>query len=457
MSAEKAVLYAKENSDRFLEELKELVAIPSVSSDSNCLGEMKACAKFVENAISSIGFDRVEMVETKKHPIVHGEWLGAPGAPTVLVYGHYDVQPVDPLELWETPPFEASERDGRLYGRGTVDDKGQFYLHLKAMESWLSSSGSLPVNMKVIIEGEEEVGSESLEPFLDDNREMLSADVAVISDTSMIKKGWPSITYGLRGIAYFQIDLKGPSQDLHSGIFGGAVKNPIHALTEIIGKLKDENGRISIPGLYDDVVEVTSEERADMAELPFEEELFLEEVGAPRLSWESGYTPLESLWCRPALDVNGIWGGFSGEGSKTVIPSEAHAKVSIRLVPNQEPDVIGDLLEAYVKEIAPPEVEVTVQRMHGGRPFLGDLSHPAFAAAGRALEKGFGAKAVCIREGGSIPFVRNMTETLDLPCLLLGFGLPGENAHAPNEWIDLENYALGTQSAIHLYQELSLI
>ncbi len=457
MSAEKAVLYAKENSDRFLEELKELVAIPSVSSDSNCLGEMKACAKFVENAISSIGFDRVEMVETKKHPIVHGEWLGAPGAPTVLLYGHYDVQPVDPLELWETPPFEASERDGRLYGRGTVDDKGQFYLHLKAMESWLSSSESLPVNMKVIIEGEEEVGSESLEPFLDDNREMLSADVAVISDTSMIKKGWPSITYGLRGIAYFQIDLKGPSQDLHSGIFGGAVKNPIHALTEIIGKLKDENGRISIPGLYDDVVEVTSEERADMAELPFEEELFLEEVGAPRLSWESGYTPLESLWCRPALDVNGIWGGFSGEGSKTVIPSEAHAKVSIRLVPNQEPDVIGDLLEAYVKEIAPPEVEVTVQRMHGGRPFLGDLSHPAFAAAGRALEKGFGAKAVCIREGGSIPFVRNMTETLDLPCLLLGFGLPGENAHAPNEWIDLENYALGTQSAIHLYQELSLI
>ena len=457
MSAEKAVLYAKENSGRFLDELKELVAIPSVSSDSNCLGEMKACAKFVENAISSIGFDRVEMVETKKHPIVHGEWLGAPGAPTVLLYGHYDVQPVDPLELWETPPFEASERDGRLYGRGTVDDKGQFYLHLKAMESWLSSSESLPVNMKVIIEGEEEVGSESLEPFLDDNREMLSADVAVISDTSMIKKGWPSITYGLRGIAYFQIDLKGPSQDLHSGIFGGAVKNPIHALTEIIGKLKDENGRISIPGLYDDVVEVTSEERADMAELPFEEELFLEEVGAPRLSWESGYTPLESLWCRPALDVNGIWGGFSGEGSKTVIPSEAHAKVSIRLVPNQEPDVIGDLLEAYVKEIAPPEVEVTVQRMHGGRPFLGDLSHPAFAAAGRALEKGFGAKAVCIREGGSIPFVRNMTETLDLPCLLLGFGLPGENAHAPNEWIDLENYALGTQSAIHLYQELSLI
>ncbi|MBH30988.1 MAG: peptidase M20 [Candidatus Marinimicrobia bacterium] len=457
MFPEKAILYAEENSGRFLQELKELVAIPSVSSDSNHLGDMKVCADFVEGAISSIGFDRVQMVETKKHPIVYGEWLGAPGATTVLLYGHYDVQPVDPLELWETPPFEASERDGRLYGRGTVDDKGQFYLHLKAMESWMRSAGSLPVNMKVIIEGEEEVGSESLEPFLDENREMLAADVAVISDTSMIKKGWPSITYGLRGIAYFQIGLKGPSQDLHSGIFGGAVKNPIHALIEIIGQLKDKNGRIAIPGVYDDVVELTSEERRVMAELPFEEELFLDEVGAPKLSWEDGYTPLESLWCRPALDVNGIWGGFSGEGSKTVIPSEAHAKVSIRLVPNQEPDIVGNLLETYVQEIVPPEVEVTIQRMHGGRPFLGDLSNPAFSAAGRALEKGFGAKAVYIREGGSIPFVRNMTETLDLPCLLLGFGLPGENAHAPNEWIDLENYALGTQSAIHLYHELSLM
>ncbi len=456
MSVEKAVQYAEENSGRFLQELKELVEIPSVSSDSNHLDDMKDCAGFVESAISTIGFDRVQIVETKKHPIVYGEWLGAPSAPTVILYGHYDVQPVDPLELWETPPFEASERDGRLYGRGTVDDKGQFYLHLKAMESWMRSACSLPVNMKVIIEGEEEVGSESLEPFLNENREMLSADVAVISDTSMIKKGCPSITYGLRGIAYFQIDLKGPSQDLHSGIFGGAVKNPIHALTEIIGHLKDENGRIAIPGIYDDVVQLTSKERISMAELPFEEETFLDEVGAPQLSWENGYTPLESLWCRPALDVNGIWGGFSGEGSKTVIPSEAHAKVSIRLVPNQEPDVIGDLLETYVQEIAPPEVEVTIQRMHGGRPFLGDLSHPAFSAAGRALEKGFGTKAVYIREGGSIPFVQNMTETLDLPCLLLGFGLPGENAHAPNEWIDLENYALGIKSAIHLYHELSL-
>ena len=296
MSVEKSVQYAEENSSRFLQELKELVAIPSVSSDSNHLGDMKFCASFVENAISSIGFDRVQIVETKKHPIVYGEWLGAPGAPTVLLYGHYDVQPVDPYELWETPPFEASERDGRLYGRGTVDDKGQFYLHLKAMESWMQSAGSLPVNMKVIIEGEEEVGSKSLGPFLDENREMLAADVAVISDTSMIKKGWPSITYGLRGIAYFQIDLKGPSQDLHSGIFGGAVKNPIHALTEIIGQLKDRNGRIAIPGLYDDVVELTSEERTAMAELPFEEEIFLDEVGAPQLSWENGYTPLESLW-----------------------------------------------------------------------------------------------------------------------------------------------------------------
>ena len=455
MSIEKAVAYAEENRDRFLHELKELVAIPSVSSSSEHKQDVQRCAQFVKDAMKVVGFERVEMVETERHPIVYGEWLGAPGCPTVLLYGHYDVQPVDPLELWETPPFEASERDGRLYGRGTVDDKGQFYLHLKAMESWMKTAGKLPLNIKCIVEGEEEVGSESLEPFLKENQDMLAADVAVISDTSMVKKGWPSITYGLRGIAYFQIDLRGSEQDLHSGIFGGAVKNPIHALTEIIGQLKDNDGHVTIPGFYDNVVNVAEEERAAMVELPFDEEVFRQEVGAPELTWEKGYSVLESLWCRPALDVNGIWGGFTGEGSKTVIPAEAHAKVSVRLVPNQEPDVIGNLFEKYINEISPPEVEITVQRMHGGRPFLGDLTHPVFGAASRALEKGFGTKAVFIREGGSIPFVRDMTDTLDLPCLLIGFGLPGENAHAPNEWIDLENYALGTLSAIHLYQELS--
>ena len=455
MSIEKAVAYAEENRDRFLHELKELIAIPSVSSSSEHKQDVQRCAQYVRDAMKVVGFERVEMVKTERHPIVYGEWLGAPGCPTVLLYGHYDVQPVDPLELWETPPFEASERDGRLYGRGTVDDKGQFYLHLKAMESWMKTAGKLPLNIKCIIEGEEEVGSESLEPFLKENQDMLAADVAVISDTSMVKKGWPSITYGLRGIAYFQIDLRGSEQDLHSGIFGGAVKNPIHALTEIIGQLKDNDGHVTIPGFYDNVVNVAEEERAAMVELPFDEEVFRQEVGAPELTWEKGYSALESLWCRPALDVNGIWGGFTGEGSKTVIPAEAHAKVSVRLVPNQEPDVIGNLFEKYINEISPPEVEITVQRMHGGRPFLGDLTHPVFGAASRALEKAFGTKAIFIREGGSIPFVRDMTDTLDLPCLLIGFGLPGENAHAPNEWIDLENYALGTLSAIHLYQELS--
>ncbi len=443
------------NRDRFVDELKEYLAIPSISALPAHVGDVRRCAEWTADEMRRIGVPEVELIETPGHPIVYGQWLGAEGAPTVLFYGHYDVQPVDPLELWETPPFEASERDGRLYGRGTVDDKGQFYLHLKAMESWMKTAGKLPLNIKCIIEGEEEVGSESLEPFLKENQDMLAADVAVISDTSMVKKGWPSITYGLRGIAYFQIDLRGSEQDLHSGIFGGAVKNPIHALTDIIGQLKDKDGHITIPGFYDHVVEMTEEERAAMAKLPFDEEVFRQEVGAPELTWEKGYSALESLWCRPALDVNGIWGGFTGEGSKTVIPAEAHAKVSVRLVPNQEPDVIGNLFEKYINEISPPEVEITVQRMHGGRPFLGDLSHPAFGAASRALEKGFGTKTVFIREGGSIPFVRDMTDSLDLPCLLIGFGLPGENAHAPNEWIDLENYALGTLSAIHLYQELS--
>ena len=286
MSIEKAVAYAEENRDRFLHELKELVAIPSISSSSEHKQDIQRCAQYVRDAMKVVGFERVEMVETERHPIVYGEWLGAPGCPTVLLYGHYDVQPVDPLELWETPPFEASERDGRLYGRGTVDDKGQFYLHLKAMESWMKTAGKLPLNIKCIIEGEEEVGSESLEPFLKENQDMLAADVAVISDTSMVKKGWPSITYGLRGIAYFQIDLRGSEQDLHSGIFGGAVKNPIHALTDIIGQLKDIDGHVTIPGFYDNVVNVAEEERAAMVELPFDEEVFRQEVGAPELTWK---------------------------------------------------------------------------------------------------------------------------------------------------------------------------
>ena len=455
MDTKSVISFAEEHSQRFIEDLIEFVKIPSISSSSEHTDDVRRCAEFLRNQMLQSGLQRAEIFETAGHPAVYGEWLGAEGKPTVLIYGHYDVQPVDPLELWETPPFEPSIRDGRMYGRGTVDDKGQIYVHLKAIECWLSKHGRLPLNVKFIAEGEEEIGSENLGDFLDNNQELLKADTAVISDTPMFKKGMPSICYGLRGLAYFQLNLRGSKQDLHSGSFGGAVKNPIHALTEIIAQLKDENGHISIPGFYDDVLPISDEEREDLSALPFDEESYRQDVGAPALFGEEGYSVLENLWARPTLDVCGIWGGFQGEGAKTIIPAEAHAKVSMRLVPNQNPERVRDIFEAFIKKIAPSEVEVSVERLQGGDGFVADVSHPAFNAAKRALQKGFGKEAVFIREGGSIPFVQTMVDALKIPCLLIGFGLPDENAHAPNEWLDLENYQLGIISSIYLYDELA--
>ena len=455
MDIKSVISFAEKHSQRFIDDLVEFVEIPSVSSSSEHIDDVRRCADFLKDKMLQSGLQRAEIFETAGHPVVYGEWLGAEGKPTVLIYGHYDVQPVDPLDLWESPPFEPAIRNGRMYGRGTVDDKGQIYVHLKAIESWLSEHGQLPVNVKFIAEGEEEIGSENLGDFLDKNQELLKADSAVISDTPMFKKGMPSICYGLRGLAYFQLNLRGSKQDLHSGSFGGAVKNPIHALAEIISQLKDESGQISIPEFYDDVIPISKKEHVDLSALPFDEEEYREDVGAPALFGEKGYSVLENLWARPTLDVCGIWGGFQGEGAKTIIPAEAHAKVSMRLVPNQNPERVGDLFEAFIKEIAPPEVEVSVERLHGGDGFVADVSHPAFNAAKRALQKGFGKKAVFIREGGSIPFVQTMVDALKIPCLLIGFGLPNENAHAPNEWLDLENYQLGIISSIYLYEELA--
>ncbi|MAG20694.1 MAG: peptidase M20 [Candidatus Marinimicrobia bacterium] len=449
--------FAAENHDGFLEELKDLIRIPSISSSTEHKGDVERCAQFTKKIMLEIGLEKAEIWETDGHPIVYGEWLGVSGKPTVLIYGHYDVQPVDPLDLWETPPFEPSVRNGKMYGRGSVDDKGQVHVHLKAVESWLKEAGALPVNLKFLIEGEEEVGSKNLNTFLKDNRQMLAADVVLISDTSMIKKGIPSICCGLRGLAYFQIDLRGSGQDLHSGSFGGAVKNPIHALTEIINQLKDEKGRITIPGFYDDVVELAPDEEEALAKLPFDQEDFRKEIGAAKLYGEEGFSVLENLWARPALDVCGIWGGFTGEGSKTVIPAEAHAKVSMRLVSNQDPETVATMFEDYIRKITPPEVELSVQRMHGGLPFLADTSHPAFEASVRALKRGFDSDAVFIREGGSIPFVQTLNEVLNVPIVMVGFGLPDENAHAPNEWFDMENYEKGILSSIYLYDELSRI
>jgi acetylornithine deacetylase/succinyl-diaminopimelate desuccinylase-like protein len=394
------------------------------------------------------------LIETPGNPVVYGEWLGAQGAPTILFYGHYDVQPVDPLDKWVSPPFEATVRDGEIYARGSADDKGQIFMHFKAIEAWLKEAGTLPVNIKVFIEGEEEVGSTHLDIFVHDNDDLLKADVVVISDSPMFDRGVPSICYGLRGLAYFQIDLKGTNSDLHSGSFGGAVANPAFVLGQVLSQMKDKGGRIKIPGFYDDVRALKEEERAEWKRLPFNETRYRKELGAPKLFGESGYTTLERVWARPTFEVNGLLAGFTGEGAKTVIPAAAMAKVSMRLVPDQDPAKIGDLFEAYVKKVAPKTVEVTLTRMHGGKPWMADFDNPFVQAAGRAIECGFGKAPVFNREGGSIPVVSTFQSELGVPSVLFGIGLPDENAHAPNEKLDLGNFHSGIIAAAFLYEEV---
>jgi acetylornithine deacetylase/succinyl-diaminopimelate desuccinylase-like protein len=374
---------------------------------------------------------------------------------TVLVYGHYDVQPVDPIELWDSPPFQPEVREGRLYARGAADDKGQVHMHLAAVHALLSEQAGLPVNLKFLVEGEEEMGSEHLDEFIDANREMLACDVAVISDTSFFAPGVPSITYGLRGLAYMQIDVAGPSSDLHSGSFGGSIMNPAEAIARIIAQLKDERGRITVPGFYDRVRELTEREREEFRRLPLDEAEHADSLGVPELWGEEGYSTLERVWARPTLEVNGIWGGFTGEGAKTVLPAEAHAKISCRLVPDQDPDETFAQVEAHVQKVCPPGVRVRVVAMHGGKPALVPLDHPAMAAASRAVERGFGVRPVFIREGGSIPVVATFDQMLGAPTVLMGVGLPDENAHAPNEWLLLENYYNGIKSVAALYEELA--
>ena len=416
---------------------------------------MERCASFLRGQLESIGMHKAALFPTQGHPIVYGEWLGAPGKPTVLFYGHYDVQPVDPLGLWISGPFQPTIRDGELYARGAVDDKGQVWMNLKAIEAHLEAQGALPLNLKLLIEGEEEVGSSHLDAFIQSHQELLRADVALISDTPMFDRGIPSICYGLRGLAYFQLDLKGTSQDLHSGSFGGTVINPNFALAQIIHSLKDSDGRILIPGFYDDVAPMSDREKEELSRLPFDQERFRREVGAPELFGERGYGTLERIWSRPTLEVNGLCGGFTGEGAKTVIPAVAMAKISMRLVPDQDPDRIARLFERHLKTVTPRSVELTLTRMHGGKPWLAPIDHPAIRAASRALEKGFGAAPVFVREGGSIPVVDTLAETLGLSTVLMGVGLPDENAHAPNEKLDLGNFQNGIVSVAHFFDEFS--
>lgn len=450
-----ALEYLERHRTRFLEQLFELLRIPSISASPEHAGEVERCAGWLADHLRSIGLEHVQILSTGGHPVVYADWLHAEQRPTVLIYNHYDVQPVDPLEEWQSPPFEPIVRDGRIYGRGSADDKGQLLIHVKALEALLRTEGALPVNVKILYEGEEEIGSEHLDAFLAAQRELLRADVVLVSDTAMFEAGLPSICYALRGLAYFQIDLEGPNTDLHSGTYGGAVANPTEILAWLIAQLKREDGRIAVPGFYDDVRPLSERERAEIARLPFNEEAYRRELGVGSLWGEAGHSVLERLWARPTLEVNGIWGGFQGVGSKTVIPARAGAKLSCRLVPDQDPAQVTAQVESFLRSICPTSVRLRFTRMAGGRASITPLDHPAVSAAMRALRAGFGAEPVFIRAGGSIPVVASFQTLLNLPTVLMGFGLPGENNHAPNEWFALENFVGGLKSSLHWWHELA--
>jgi acetylornithine deacetylase/succinyl-diaminopimelate desuccinylase-like protein len=452
---DKVIDFINVNRDRYLEELKAMLAIPSISALPQHAGDVKRCADWCADEMRRIGLQHVRLVETPGNPVVYGDWLDAAGAPTILFYGHYDVQPVDPLDLWESPPFEATIRDGEIYARGSADDKGQVFMHFKAVEAHLKQNGRLPVNIKFILEGEEEVGSVNLDEFIRSHKDELGADVVVISDSPMFARGVPSICYGLRGLVYFQIDLRGSGTDLHSGSFGGAVANPAMVLAQVLAQMKDRGGRIKIPGFYDEVVPLQDDERKAWATLPFNEKQYRKDFGIPKLFGESGYTTLERTWARPTFEVNGLLSGFTGEGAKTVLPAVAMAKVSMRLVPNQSPDAIARLFEEYLKKVTPKTVELKITRMHGGKPWMTSYDNPFVQAAGRAIEKGFGQRPVYTREGGSIPVVSTFQEELGLPSVLFGVGLPDENAHAPNEKLDVANFHGGIIASAILYDEIS--
>jgi len=446
--------FIEANEQRYLSELKEFIAVPSVSTKPEHREDVARCARWIVEHLTRIGVKNARIFPTAGHPIVYSEWLEAPGKPTVLLYGHYDVQPVEPLELWTSSPFEATIRDGKIFGRGTADDKGQVFLHLKAVEAFLKNSGRLPVNLKMVLEGEEEVGSENLESFIREHRDLLKADLVVISDTAFFAPGVPSICYGLRGIAYMEVSVEGSSRDLHSGTFGGSVHNPVQALAELIARLHDRHGRVAIPGFYDDVRPLTKAERQAYRKLPWSDRKYARGLGVGQLYGEKGYTTLERVWARPTLECNGIWGGFTGEGVKTVLPSRAAAKISMRLVPDQKPDRIALLFERHVRKIAPPTVRVAVRYLSGGEPAITPLDSPGIRAAITALEKGFGKKPLYQRDGGSIPVVTQFKRILGVDTVLLGFSVPDDNAHAPDEFLPLDHFFGGLRTLAHFYHEL---
>jgi acetylornithine deacetylase/succinyl-diaminopimelate desuccinylase-like protein len=453
----KAIEYARSNQHRFLTELKEFLSIPSVSTQEKHKPDIERAATWLRDRLLSAGFPKAEVMPTPGHPVVYAEWLTAgTDAPTILIYGHYDVQPPDPLELWNTPPFEPTIINDDIFARGAADDKGQLYIHVKAVEAFAETSqaDAPPINIKAIFEGEEEIGSPSLEPFIRAHTDLLSADVAVISDTHMLGKDMPSIAYALRGLAYFELEVTGPDHDLHSGAYGGAVHNPINALCALIARLQDRDGQITIPGFYDKVRQLDAGERATLARIPFERKAWLREAGISTDWGEPAYNILERVTARPTLDVNGIWGGYTEPGTKTVLPSKAFAKISMRLVPDQDPAEIAQLFRDYIAAIAPPTVDVEVHSLQSGEAAIVDRDSSAMKAACQAYTATFGREPLFTREGGSIPIVPILQKTLGIETVLMGFGLPDDRLHSPNEKFHLPNFYAGIETVIHFMASL---
>ena len=453
---EKALEYAKANADRFVAELETFLRIPSISTDPAYDADVRRAADWLADDLRRAGMATVEVMETPGHPIVFAEHVADPALPTVLVYGHYDVQPPDPLELWESPPFEPVVRDGVLYARGSSDDKGQAFMHVKAAEAYLKGGEPLPVNLKFMIEGEEESGSSSLRPFIEANRDRLAADIVLISDTALFDEGVPSVTYGLRGLAYCEVTLTGPNRDLHSGVYGGAVENPINALCRLIAGLHDAQHRVNVPGFYDHVRELSDDERATFRKLPFDNDAWKASVGVAEVRREEGYSTLEAVTARPTLDCNGIWGGYTGAGAKTVLPSKASAKISMRLVPDQDPNDIADKLQQYFEAHTPPTMQLTFKKLHGGQPVIVDTSSPAMQAAFEAMEGVFGKRPFFTREGGSIPVVADFKQVLGLDTVLMGFGLDSDAIHSPNERFGLDRFHQGIEASVRFLKAFAV-
>jgi len=443
--------YHAKNKDRFLNEMLDLLRIPSVSAKSEHKADMQKCAEAVRKSLLDSGCDKAEVMPTEGHPVVYGEKIIDPSKPTVLIYGHYDVQPAEPLELWHSDPFNPVVKDGKVYARGSADDKGQFYMHVKALEV-MSKTNTMVTNIKFLIEGEEEVGSPSLGIFVAANKELLKADVILISDSAMLSFENPSLDTGVRGLSYIQVEVTGPNRDLHSGTYGGAVANPITILAKMIASCHDENNHITIPGFYDDVVIATKEERVLLNKAPFDEAEYKGDLGVKELWGEKGYTTYERTGIRPTLEINGIWGGYQGEGAKTVLPSKAHAKISARLVPNQSSDKITDILLNYFTSIAPPYVEVKAELHHGGEPYVTPISSKGYKAASRAVETTFGKVPIPVRGGGSIPICSILEKELGVKIVFMGFGLDSDNLHSPNEKYNIENYHKGIETIPYFHK-----